>query len=112
MTIQTIDRIVKSSVVMTLLLVLMSLALARGQNAADILAKKQAETMLAQEQEFDNHWQKYRWAQGGCPMPKDKKVSVVITDASYCNMVPEIKIDEKRKARELAKRVFGLAEPK
>ncbi len=114
MTIKTCERVVKGSAFMAFLFMLMSLLLvqARSQTTADILAKKQAETMLAQEQEFDTHWQSYRWAARGCPLPKDKKDSIVITDPAYCNMVPELKTDEKRKARELAKRVFGLAEPK
>lgn len=150
MNIKTVERVVKSSVFMTLLLVLMSLALARSQsihmsqdqvqayakanpeviaymqgvnamisideaqaqNLSNALARKQAEQLLADEQAFDTHWQTYRWAEHGCPMPKDKTASMVITDAAYCNKVPEVKTDEKRKARELAKKVFGLAEPK
>lgn len=115
MTIKTCERVVKGSALMAFLFILMSLLLvqARSQSISDMANKQKAEAMIAVEEEFETHWQQYRWAARGCPMPKGKDIIVrVQSTAEYCNAVPELKTDEKRKARELAKRVFGLAEPK
>lgn len=65
-----------------------------------------------QEIEFDQHWLRYLLAEHGCPLNQAVAPAVVAPVlASDCTGQGMILASEKARARELAKSVFGLAEP-
>ena len=75
----------------------------------------QPEVTAAQEQArtemlFDMQWQRYLLPEFGCPLfIPDNKTDIARTlTKDDCTLPPQIKLDEKRKACELALKVFGI----
>jgi hypothetical protein len=66
--------------------------------------------LRATEIQFDYHWERYLLAELGCPTLTGTTVVKGLT-ADDCKEQPLLLADEKKKARELAKKVFGLVEP-
>jgi len=73
-----------------------------------------SDSQFAYELKFDAYWYQYLAAKAGCPGPKDPKAISEPIHKEDCNLLPTLDTDAYRKARELAKKVFGLqdASPK
>jgi hypothetical protein len=99
-----INYAVRILAILTALLVGLLLARVHGQEIQD------AQSLQSAEVEFDHHWGNYLMAEFGCPVATGTLV-VKSLERSECREQPRLLADEKARARELAKTVFGLVEP-
>lgn len=82
---------------------------------APILASTQPAATSTQDRlelEYDRHWETYLLAKHGCPDPNHAANDAVAKPIkkSDCTLPPRILGGEFEKAREIAKRMFGLKE--
>lgn len=94
------SRLVKVLVLLVVMIILLlGLRIASAQDSSE------------PEIQFDQHWTRYLLAEHGCPFVPLKGAVLQPIQISDCTNPPRILADEKARARELAKKVFGLVEP-
>lgn len=99
-------RVVAALIAAMVLAAFMLVARGFSQTTVDIVA---AQEQLKLEVAFDKHWVSYLLAEAGCPVPPPNVVLVLTRE--NCNKPTQLRLDERKAARELAKKVFGLDEP-
>lgn len=105
-------KMMRASVYMVIALVLAAfLLVARGfsQTTGD---QNAAIAALKQEIEFDKHWSHYLTAELGCPPPPpDAGVVTWSLMKEDCHLPRQVLLQERKAAREIAMKMFGLVEP-